>query len=394
MRKYFPAVMPEPEDETLPHLRLCAISGSSSKSSSAPVVNDEGLKLLNANARRAQAIAERPFESYPGELVVGSNPLLDRSFGLFGDIAGNNIGAEALNAGLFAAGRGANYQPQAVRAGGLADLGLGYVPASYSPQNISARNVTAQALAGTDLKPYMNPFQSNVIDTTMADLERSRRLQRNADAARASAAGAFGGSRHGVADSLTNEAFGRTGANTLANLNLGNFSQAQNAAVGDIARRFGADQANQQAGLSAGLANQQAGLAAAQLNQQGFFGGQTAAQADLARQLQASLANQQAGLAGADLNLRGGGLFGALSDQQLGQAMTRAGAANQAGQQQRSIEQQHIDAAFAEFLRRFNYPVEGQQLINQAAGLVPASLGSTSTSKGSSFGLSLPQPGK
>ena len=49
-------------------------------------------------------------------------------------------------------------------------------------------------------------FTNYVTDRTLSDLERQRQMQQNEIGAQASRAGAFGGSRHGVAEALTNEA--------------------------------------------------------------------------------------------------------------------------------------------------------------------------------------------
>ena len=51
------------------------------------------------------------------------------------------------------------------------------------------------------------------IDRSLGDLERSRQGAINAGQADATAAGAFGGSRHGVADSLTNREFADSAGN-------------------------------------------------------------------------------------------------------------------------------------------------------------------------------------
>lgn len=99
---------------------------------------------------------------------------------------------------------------------------------------------TAAAGAGPNIGAFMNPFTRSVTNQTLGDLERQRQMQTNTLGAQASQAGAFGGSRHGVAEALTNEAFARQGANTLANLNQQGFNTA-----------LGAAQAQQGLGLQA-----------------------------------------------------------------------------------------------------------------------------------------------
>lgn len=133
--------------------------------------------------------------------------------------------------------------------------------ATQSLLNFTPDSVQAGQLSQTDLNPYFNPFQQNVIDTTLADLESARQGMISRGQGAATQAHAYGGSRHGVADSLTNDAALRTGASTVAQLRSAGFQNAQQAALQDIANRFSADQFNSQQGLAGanfrlGAANQ------------------------------------------------------------------------------------------------------------------------------------------
>ena len=92
------------------------------------------------------------------------------------------------------------------------------------PFNVNQASAAAlqQALQGTQRAiGDTGMYTSMVTGQTLADLERQRQMQQNQIAAQASRAGAFGGSRHGVAEALTNEAFARQGAQTFGNLQLG-----------------------------------------------------------------------------------------------------------------------------------------------------------------------------
>lgn len=94
------------------------------------------------------------------------------------------------------------------------------------------------SLATTDLSPYMNPYQKDVTDATIADQERARQIAGVADQQHATAAGAFGGSRSGVLSAETNSAYDRNTGSLLAGLNSANFTQAQGAAQNDIQTRL------------------------------------------------------------------------------------------------------------------------------------------------------------
>lgn len=90
----------------------------------------------------------------------------------------------------------------------------------------------------SNLSQYMNPFTDSVINNSLNDNERSRQMAINAGQADAIAASAFGGSRHGVADSLTNREFADSGNNMAANLRLQGYNNAQEMAQQDINNRL------------------------------------------------------------------------------------------------------------------------------------------------------------
>lgn len=85
---------------------------------------------------------------------------------------------------------------------------------------------TQSAMAGPNIGAFQNPYSQQVTDNTLNDLERQRQMQMNSIGASASAAGAFGGSRHGVAEAQTNEGFARQGANASGLLNHQGFNTA------------------------------------------------------------------------------------------------------------------------------------------------------------------------
>ena len=154
---------------------------------------------------------------------------------------------------------------------------------------------------GPNIQAFQNPYTQQVIDRTQADIERQRQMAMNTLGAQASQAGAFGGSRQGVAESLTNEAFARQAADTLARQRQQGFNTALGAAQQQ--QGIGLQAAGQLANISNlgfGQAmditqqQQQQGLAMQALNQQiidearrqyaGFTG---APQASLALPMQA-----------------------------------------------------------------------------------------------------------
>jgi len=103
------------------------------------------------------------------------------------------------------------------------------------------------------VQKYMNPYQQEVIDASMADLERQRQMQQMRDLNTATQAKAFGGSRQGVAQALTNEAYDRTQASTLANLRSQGFGNAQAVALAQEQARQAYEQQKLDATRNLGL---------------------------------------------------------------------------------------------------------------------------------------------
>ena len=117
------------------------------------------------------------------------------------------------------------------------------------------------ALTGPDAyKPFMSPYQQEVIDTTLAEFDRQQAIQDTSLRDRAIQAGAFGGAREGVmaAESARGAAANR--ANLQAQLLAQGFQQAQQAAAADLAAEQGLGQ------YQAALGQQQQAVQQAQLD--------------------------------------------------------------------------------------------------------------------------------
>jgi len=186
----------------------------------------------------------------------------------------------------------------------------------YQPMNIQA-----QTVGQTDLSQYTNPFESQVVDQTMADLERARKTQQNVADYQMGRAGAFGGSRHGIADAESNRNF-----------------------------------------------YDRAGALASGLRQQGFTQAQNMAGQDANRMMQASMANQGAGLQGAGQRLQAAGQLGRLSQQGFDMGRTLTGDVREQGNMQQLMQQQLIDAAKQQFAGYTGAPASSIGYLSQALG--------------------------
>ena len=161
------------------------------------------------------------------------------------------------------------------RARTLADAGIG----SFQPFLTSAQQLTgAGAGTGTgSVQEFMSPYQSQVIDETLAEFDRQKNIQEQRIRDQAVASGAFGGGREGV--QLAE--FGTGAARERAQLQAGLLNQGFGQAV---ARR---DKAFQD---QLGLAQLVPGLEGRDVVQQGQLGAldRTLAQAGLDAQREAT----------------------------------------------------------------------------------------------------------
>ena len=246
------------------------------------------------------------------------------------------------------------------------DTQFGYDPQQvgtqfgYTPDAVAAQ----QAVGG--IGTYMNPYTQQVIDTSMGDLERQRQMQMNQLGAQASAAGAFGGSRQGVAESLTNEAFARQGGQLAAGLRQQGFQTALGASQQDVANQMQAALANQSARSAAEQFGQATGLQG-QIANQGAFG--RAQEFGQGMTLDAQQANQQAAQQAANLRLQASGQLGGLGQTGFGMGQGIIGMQQQQGLLQQQNNQRLIDAARAQYGGFANAP---QTALNTRMGATSA----------------------
>ena len=285
-------------------------SQQNSSQTSSYTPNATLVSALDSNLANAQALTGTPFQPYSGQMVAGFTPYQTQAQSGLAGIYNNQTGSAPLNAGISAAQGVAGYTPQTIQA----------------PQ-----------LSSTDLSSYMNPYQSDVVNTTMQQLQRQQQISDAGVQAQATAAGAFGGSRSAVLQNLNDASYNLNDASTLANLNQSNYSQAQ-----------------------------------------------SAAQSDLNRQLTAAQSNQSAGLQGQSLNLGASNALANMGNMQLSQALQQAGAIGSAGNAQQQNQQQALNDAYQQWQSAQQYPITMQNLMNQTLGTFPSNYGTTSSSGSSS----------
>jgi hypothetical protein len=250
-----------------------------------------------ANFQNAQGVAG----ALPVQQFAGLNPMYQAGEEALVNTALAGPGISGTDLAAQMAAYGGVYQP-AMQTAGQANLGM------TGPGSIGS---------------YMNPYTSQVRANALGDLESARRAAIQQTGERATQARAFGGSRQGVAEALTNQGFAKQAANLGTTLNEQAFNQA------------------------------------VQMQS-----------ADLARQQAAQAANQQAGLQGAQLRLSGASQLGSLAAQQQALRLGGAQAVMGAGGARQAMDQQQMDAIRNIGLQRLG-------IVQSSLGAQPANLGGT-----------------
>lgn len=242
-----------------------------------------------SNYAMAQDIAARPYNPYTGERIAGFNDVQKQGMQDTLDFASGNVGGAAL-------GDAMSYT-----------RGVG----DFSPDKIAA---------GIDT--YMNPYLDKVASNVMSNMDRSRQMALMNGGAAATTSGAFGGSRHGIADALTNSEYIRNAGQQMDQLYSQGFDRAAGLSAQDIAN---------------------------QMNAQG-------------------------------LRLNAGSQLANLGNMERQWGMQNLGLTNQVGAQQQAMQQALNDWNYQQFLEERDYPLQQLGLLQSALGMSPYGQTQTNTS--------------
>ena len=207
--------------------------GKSTQSVTLPAYQEAQAKEL---FQAGKSLAGQPFVPYTGPRVAGFNPDQLQQF--------------QATRGLFETGM--QYDPL---------TGLQGLAQQGAPQIGQVGS-----LLGADIGAYQSPYQQQVIDQSMADIQRQADIARGQAQSSAIGAGAFGGSRATLLESESQRPYIEQQARTAAGLRQSGFEQAQRAAESDIARQqqmamfapeFELRARQQQAGLLGGVGAEQ-----------------------------------------------------------------------------------------------------------------------------------------
>ena len=371
-----------------------------------------------------KGVSQQPFIPYTGAQVAGFNPDQLRQFEATRGMVGAaqqydpRAGLQQLATAQTPTIRpvsgttaqiGQVAAPQAATIQAMPTFGGATIQQLQGPTAAQIGSVQAPQFRGlldADISAYQSPYQQQVIDFALQDIQRQSDIARGQAQSRAIGAGAFGGSRSALIESEATRPFAEQAARTAASLRQSGFQQAQQAAQADLARQqqlgvFGAEQAQQralqqaqleqQAGLTGFGAERERALRQADLAQQAGLAGQDIA---AQRAIQQAQLQQQAGLLGAEqaqqraleqarlaqqtgmaeldiagraammqpeLELRARQQQAGLLGGQLEDQYRSLGLLGGVGQQQQQLQQGAMDQAYNEFLRASGY---GQQQLS------------------------------
>ena len=158
---------------------------------------------------------------------------------------------------------------------------------------LNSDQVNAERFSATNLNPYLNQYEDQVVDQTISDIDRARQMQQNQNNAAAVSAGAFGGDRQAIQRAETDRNALEATARQVGQLRQGGYESAARRAEGDISRNLTGQQSNQAANLQAGQFNIGNEFNRQRANQARDL---TQSQANAANSIAAQRANQSANL--------------------------------------------------------------------------------------------------
>ena len=158
---------------------------------------------------------QNPFKPYTGEMVAGLSPDQMRARELARTSAG--YGPSSVSGGKGGDQMEVNYmQPE----GAPGAPGAGGGQSSWAGI-LGEADAAARAGAGfdaADVSRFYNPYEREVVDATGAYFDENLARQLSENQSRASQSGAYGGSRHGVADAELMRTSGMDRAKLMADL--------------------------------------------------------------------------------------------------------------------------------------------------------------------------------
>jgi hypothetical protein len=122
----------------------------------------------------------------------------------------------------------ANLERAKTTAAGLEARQIAQPGQLYTDAESKLYNLGMTPFGEADIAKFFNPYEEQVVQGALGDIERTRLMQEQANRDQATRARAFGGSRQAVVSGMTNEAALRQAATTGAQLRSAGYTQAAN----------------------------------------------------------------------------------------------------------------------------------------------------------------------
>jgi hypothetical protein len=183
--------------------------------------------FVDENLSLAGTLGNRAYTPYQGQRVAGFTDDQNAAFNTVRQLP-NQYGGMVANANQALTNAATPVQPQ------------GYNPATFQASQAQAAMMpSAQgydaASGASNMAQYQNPFTEQVINAGMNDLNRSYQMSLSGIGARAAGAGAYGGSRQGVAEAEAAKNFMDSAGQLSAGLRSQGFNTAAGLGQGDAA---------------------------------------------------------------------------------------------------------------------------------------------------------------
>jgi hypothetical protein len=322
----------------------------------------------------AKQVSNRPFEQYQGSRVAGpsdlttqgndlikanvgaANPLIDRATGAY-DTAQGMYGQSA---DMYKSAR-----PVIDQASGMFGK-AGTTLDSATPLYGQAADIYRSTAGPLDINQFLNPYTQEVENRAVGNANTALTQQMASNAAAAQKAGAFGGSRFGVQQGVTQAEGARGIGDLTAALRKSGIDFATNTALADRTGRQSA--AAGLLGTASGIGNQAAGyrdVGSGYLGSAGAIGN-----------IAGGIGNAAAGVGNT-----GAGFLGAANTKLAGNQQDVQNLM-MAGQQDQTNRQNVINADMAKFQEQWQYPTEQLNMRLAALGMSP--YGKTTTGSGTS----------
>jgi hypothetical protein len=296
-------------------------------------------------AQRTEAESKREYTPYEAQRIAAFDPDTLQSFQSVRDIAG--AGTPGIDAAQQTAADVAAYQSgyaPGAGAQGLADYQSAYA-AGAGPD---AEQYQSVDWTGADRQAYMDPYVQNVLRQQEQIAQRRFGEQEAARQAAAVQAGAFGGDRRFVQESLA-----QRDINEQLNLMQ---AQGLSQAYQRAQETFAADQERQAEAAGIRLSGYQARQQAAQTEEAARAAAAGMRLEDYRAQQQAQQAAESARQAASGIRLAGAKQQAGLDVARQQQGLQQAEALQRIGAQQEAKTQQGLDLVYQDFINQRDFP--------------------------------------